>query len=140
MAGGKTFTACMGFLVFCNVISFLIGRSPLLNVSVLITTLVSIAAIAILIGKIPLTGDADSTTKWFVTSVIILAILFNISFDINLLVYTWPVSIGIGLASNMISLFSSNPSDVGYLGYLFFWFIGIIGFISGEIMTATGGD
>jgi hypothetical protein len=137
MAMEKVFGVCIVILLLCNVAVYLVtNNGVLVPTDLIIGNFISLGLIAILASVIPLT-EGGTSIRWFVGTLTILMLLFRIEFEITLVMTTYPVSLGIGLATNVISLFST--SGLGFLPYLFFAFLSILATISGIISTSGAG-
>jgi hypothetical protein len=94
---------------------------------------ITLGLIAMLAAGIPFT-EGGTAIRWFVGTLTILVMLFRI----DLTILSRNVSVGIGLASNIINIFS-DTSGLNLLPYVFFIFLGLLAMISGIVLT-SGGD
>jgi hypothetical protein len=133
MAMEKVFGVCMVILLLCNIVVYLTTTNgTLLSSDLIVRNFITLGLVAILASVIPLT-EGGTSIRWFVGALAILTLLFRITVTIS----GYDLTVGIGLATNIIGLFSD--SGLGLLPYLFFWFIGILATISGIIFTSGGG-
>jgi hypothetical protein len=132
----KIFMVCLTVLLLSNFVVYFVstGGEQVLTLSdLIIKNFITLGLIAILASVIPLT-EGGTSIRWFVGTLTILVMLFKI----DLTVLTYNVSVGVGLASNIINIFS-DTSGLNLLPYVFFIFIGLLATISGIVLT-SGGD
>jgi hypothetical protein len=132
----KIFMVCLTVLLLSNFVVYFVstgGEQVLTLGDLIIKNFITLGLIAILASVIPLT-EGGTSIRWFVGTLTILVMLFKI----DLTVLTYNVSVGVGLASNIINIFS-DTSGLNLLPYVFFIFIGLLATISGIVLT-SGGD
>lgn len=133
MSVKDTFLKITGFLGFFNFVLYIANIGNLLSISSIITTFVSLGAIAVAVSLIPLIHASD-TMRWFMSTAIVVALLYSISFSF----LTWNITIGLGLVTNITNLFNSNPNQIGFLPWIFFQFIGFIVLLAGIYGLGSG--
>ncbi len=137
MGSSTTFLSCMGVLVFFNLVSFILGVTPtFLDIASLLITFVSLGIIIVVTSQIPFLNSGSGSVRWFLTTIIIICILFSISF--NVIGYT--LTVGIGLCTSLMGLGVADINNIMCLPYYFFLTIGIIALISGIMAMNSGGD
>lgn len=96
--------------------------------SSIIGIFLTLGVIAVGVSVIP-TTSGGSTITWFLSTIIVLSILYSISFN----VLTFNMTVGIGLVTKLTNMpqFSSDLNNIGFMPYLFFQVIGLIGLIGG---------
>jgi hypothetical protein len=110
--------------------------SSFLSFNNVLGIIITVALITIPLAIIPFVNEGAIGLKWILSLVLLAGLFFGISIPVS--VYT--LNIGIGLASNMMALFPSNPFDVASSGYFLFLGVGIIGFIDGLISVESSGN
>lgn len=135
MASGKIFLSVIVTLIIFNIVFYLTGyNSEIVSTKRIIGVLITLGIIAIMLGFVPVT-DMGTPAKWLMSLITMISILFSISFQ----VLTHDVTIGVGLASSLITMFSSDPASINFIPFLFFTALSLIGVISG-MLTISGGD
>lgn len=136
MGMGKVFAGSLFTLILFNMVFYLSGYSPsILNAGQLLGTFITIGLIAIGIALIPFT-TSSSTVRWFMSIVIVISLIYSVSFNI----LTWNVTIGVGLSTNLANMFPSSTSSIAFMPWLFFTFLGLLGLVSGIVAISTVGD
>lgn len=132
MASEKILTIVIATVVFFNLVFYVTGyNATLVNASTIISELVSVGVIAILISLIPTTSASGAVT-YLLSGVVMLTILYSFNFSI----LTYNIQIGVGLVSNLSSMFPGDPSSLSFLPFLFFNMLGLLGVVSGMIVLA----
>lgn len=136
MVAQKIFISCMVTLVLFNFVFYVSGlNADLLSAGSLIGFFLTLGAIAVVVSVIPLL-NGGSVLQWFSSSLIMIGLFYSV----NLSVLTYNVPIGIGLASNITNMFSSDMTALSFMPFLFFTAVGLIGIISGIIMFAGNSE
>ena len=138
MAGQKIFLGCLITLILFNLLFYITGyNDSYLSSSSIIGLFVTLGLVAVAISVLPII-DSESTAKWFLSVVIMASILFQ--FTVTIPVVEWEMPpIGIGLATNLSGMFSSDINSLSFMPFIFFTMIGLIGLISG-IISMSGGE
>ena len=165
MAIEKMFFSCLIILILFNFLLFVIpgGNSDLLSVSSIIGIFTGAAVIVALASFVP-TTEAGSGFRWVLNIVIALCLFYNVDFTIGGTSYngtllpgrpsnltpiglptvttggTWNIKFGVGLATNITKIFSSDPNTLAFIPWLFFTFVGLMGAICAILMMAGGDD
>jgi hypothetical protein len=105
-----------------------------LSASSIIGIFITLGIIVVLISIVPTLGVAPAI-KWFMSSIIFISIFYSVT--VNLLTYN--LTIGIGLATNIISMFSGDPNSLSFLPWIFFTSLGLFGVICGMFSISSGG-
>ena len=136
MGTQKIFLSSVVTLLFFNIAFYIIGlNETLLSAGSIIGYFITLSVIAVIISIIP-TTSAGSTITWLMRVVIIVSIIYSVSFN----VLTYSLSVGVGLCTQLTNMFSSSVNSLEFIGWLFFTIIGIVGTISGIIAMSGGGE
>lgn len=139
MATSKIFLSCIVILMLFNVVFYLITTNgELVPTKDMISEFIGIGIIAVVASIIPFTGGA-TTVKWFLSTLVVLGIVFRQEIQVTIAGEVYSFSVGVGLGSNMTNLFK-DTSGIGLLPFLFFTFISLIATITGIMMTMGGDD
>src|SRR4030042_5769580 len=134
MVAQKIFLSCLTTLILFNLLFFLTGyNTSFLSYDSVTGIFITLGIIAVIVSALPLV-DSESTMKWFLHTIIICSILYSFSFKI----LGYPINVGIGLASNLSNMFSSDIATLSFMPWLFFTFLGLLGVICGVISTSGG--
>lgn len=130
----KAFISVLVVLVLFNAVFYIAGyNDDLLSFSSIIGIFLSLGVIAVVVSIIP-TTSAGSTISWFLQTIMILSILYSISFS----VLTYNLTIGVGLVTKLTNMFSGSVNDLSFIPYLFFHLLGIIGLLAGLLGAKEG--
>lgn len=136
MGTQKIFLSSIITLLVFNIAFFITGyNDTLLSATSIIGYFLTLAVIAVVISIIP-TTSAGSTITWLMRVVMVVSIIYSVSF--NVLTYT--LTVGVGLCSKLTNMFSSNVNNIGFIGWLFFMIIGLVGTVSGLLSMSGGGE
>jgi hypothetical protein len=131
MAGASSiFMSCMLILLIFN--AFYIMTYPASIIRITIGAIVGFLAAILAVGGLAIFGGlfiSGAAVKIVFGAASILNILFQINLGYNL-------PVGMGLASNILSLFPS--SEFLGIGYIVVTFISLIAFVSGLMVIAGG--
>jgi hypothetical protein len=142
MASGKIFLSVLVTLIFFNIVFYLIGyNSEIVSTDRIIGVFITLGVIALLAGLLPLT-DVGAPAKWLMSIISILSILYAITIPLSKipLLKLPDQKYGVGLASSLIGMFSSDPASISFIPFLFFTSLSLIGVISGMMAISGGGD
>lgn len=135
MVAQKIFISCMATLIIFNLLFFLTGYNTSWIAWDSVTgVFITLGIIAVIVSALPLI-DSESTMKWFMHTIIICSIMYSFSFTI----LGYPINVGIGLASNLANMFSSDINTIAFMPWLFFTFTGLLGVICG-VISVSGGE
>ena len=131
----KIFMGVFVTLLIANVTTFLAGiTTNYLSFNNIISTFITIALIVVILAMIPFT-QGGFILKWIAGIVVIISILFSINIGGIL-----GINLGLGLASNLMNLFPSNPNEPMFIGYLFFLMLGVIALVDGTLTVSGSGE
>lgn len=136
MGTQKIFISSILTLAVFNIAFYIVGlNETLFSYGSIIGYFITLGVIAVGISIIP-TTSAGSTITWLMRVVIVVSIIYSISF--NVLTYT--ISVGMGLCTQLTNMFSSDINNITFIGWVFFTIIGLVGTISGIVSMSGGSD
>lgn len=138
MGAQKIFIICLFIFVFFNVIFYMAKLNTfMLSASSIIGIFITLGGIAVILSIIPTTNAAPAL-KWFMSIILVVSIFYSITIPGGLMGPT--ITIGIGIATNIISMFSSDTNSFSFLPWIFFTILSLLGVVCGMLSISSYGS